>query len=121
MSSYYTCSKCKVRCISKCVNQRSVFIQSDETSCYGESILRMLASHSIVWKNDERATVTLEIDVVEPSTSLQADKDTLATVTAISLLRDTALSDDAIRRFACRHDWQIEETECMFGCCHKDD
>lgn len=129
MMSRYKCSKCGIGAISKCVKQRSVFlddlaqrsslagmlISTDYMAVgpiprYGEGMQESPHMEGLV-----TITVKTFVPFGEEMSKVQDDSEKQAFEMIQSLDKDTT------KYYLCDHDWQITEGECLFGCCiHQD-
>ena len=106
--SYYNCRKCGESASSKCVNQRSVF-PGDKMAALLTWVLKSSAERN----ESGTYTVTLKLPHISCEGEENEEK---AILEALMLIREIA--EDAIRHYACDHDWQIEAgQECLMGCC----
>ena len=122
----YHCTQCSAHAYSKCIGQRSIFVNSD-----GNEVLEGLLSACITYKdapypnhsnnvsdpdyNEDRIhTVTI--------TMHGQDDDLTALLFGKFLEHAKQLSPEALERTLCAHDWEIDDdAQCMFGCCRGKD
>ena len=109
--SMYKCHKCDSKAYSKCVIQRTIFPENQL-----EAALSNIMSRDVEWISDFYGVIKLEIYFGFPVNVPENKRNTVKAIEhAFELIR--SVDEETARVYACDHKWEIEEGECMFGCC----
>lgn len=117
----YKCSKCEALCNSKCIGQRSTFME-DETQAYFRSILsfKIIPDEGRRYRNDEKPDEPIQGMDLEVRFTLYPDKEEHTKLKAFEKFRNV-INDPRFKPevVLCSHRWEIQDDECDLGCCKR--
>lgn len=109
MSRQFKCTKCGAEASSKCPSQRTVFLE-DQMAAVLSNVINFKAER--LEEGPHEGAVKVEFDAL-----LRLDEGDDPLREMILLLTQQT---ESIQRATCRHRWEIQYGECLFGC-HKAD